>query len=181
MLRFFIGIVLVQIVTGLLLWLNIDSLANPRDWAQLLIPACAIALVTTFWFGAVSRELADTKTSALREGFAREREKLVSNAERAKTRMLKKTQQEITRESSRAHAKANFKVGAALSGAVGFGVLMMFTQFASLGLLLLSTAGGTLGGYMLRSRQTSLLPVSGQARTAVSERKIETLGDLEQE
>ncbi len=163
MLRFFIGIVVVQVVTGLLLWLNIDSLASSRDWAQLLIPACTIALVTAFWFGALSKELADKNNNALRDEFSREREKLVSNAERAKTRMLQKTQAQIVRESSRAHAKANFKVGAAVSGAVGFGVLMMFTQFASLGLLLLSTAGGTLGGYILRSKQRPVLSGTTQS------------------
>lgn len=175
MLRFFIGIAVVQIVTGLLLWLNIESLATPREWAQLLIPACAIALVTAFWFGALSKELADKNISTLRDQFSREREKLVSNAERAKTRMLQKTQEQIVRESSRAHAKANFKVGAALSGAVGFGVLMMFTQFASLGLLLLSTAGGTLGGYILRSKQRPVLSTAADSSDAKKTAKSKPL------
>lgn len=175
MLRFFIGIVVVQVATGLLLWLNIESLSTSRDWAELLIPACAIALVTAFWFGALSKELADKNTGALRDQFSREREKLVSNAERAKMRILEKTQAQIVRESSRTHAKANFKVGAALSGAVGFGVLMMFTQFASLGLLLLSTAGGTLGGYVLRSRQRPILSNATQPSDAEKKGKKKPL------
>ncbi len=175
MLRFFIGIIVVQAVTGLLLWLNINSLASPRDWAELLIPACAIALVTAFWFGALSKEIADKNISKLRDDFSKEREKLVTNAERAKTRILQKTQAQIVRESSRAHAKANFKVGAALSGAVGFGVLMMFTQFASLGLLLLSTAGGTLGGYILRSRQRPVLSSAAQSPDAAKKDKEKPL------
>ncbi len=175
MLRFFIGIIVIQVVTGLLLWLNIESLATPRDWAELLIPACAIALVTAFWFAALAKELADKNISTLRDQFSKEREKLVSNAERAKTRMLEKTQAQIVRESSRTHAKANFKVGAALSGAVGFGVLMMFTQFASLGLLLLSTAGGTLGGYILRSKQRPILPSAAQSPEAEKKAKTKPL------
>ena len=82
---------------------------------------------------------------------AREREQLQLNAERAKTRLVKKTQQQIARESKITHSKANFKVGAVFSGAIGFGALMLLTELITLGLLTMSTAGGALGGYLWRA------------------------------
>jgi len=71
----------------------------------------------------------------------------------AKTRLVKKTQQQIARESKIAHSKANFKVGAAFSGTIAFGGLMLLTELLTLGLLTMSTAGGALGGYLWRAKK----------------------------
>jgi len=89
----------------------------------------------------------------LEMSHAQEREKIQINAERAKTRLVKKTQQQISKESKIAHGKANFKVGAALAGVMGLGALMLLTQFLTIGIFTLTTAGGVLGGYLYRGRK----------------------------
>lgn len=57
--------------------------------------------------------------------------------------------QEVRRTST----QANIKVGMAFAGAAGIGGLLLLTQFMTLGLLMLTTAGGALGGYVVRIRQ----------------------------
>lgn len=48
------------------------------------------------------------------------------------------------------------KTGLMLGGAAGVGVFMVLTQFVTLGLLTLTTAGGAALGYGLRARQDRL-------------------------
>lgn len=157
MLRFLLGVLLAQVVTALLLWLNADSLTDPVGWVKVLVPTLAVSIVTAFWFGAISRQNSETQIARLRDEFSKEREKIRARAEKDKAQVVEKSKQEIIRESRKTNAKANFKVGAALTGAVGFGVLMMFTQFAAMGLLLLTGAGGALGGYMMRFKRERAL------------------------
>jgi len=153
MFRFLPGVLLAQIAAGALLWLNLDALDTPMGWARFLVPAVVISLVIAFWFGAVARHASDERVAKLREDFAREREKIKVDAERAKTKVVEKTQKQIAKESKRTNAKASFKVGAALTALVGFGVVMTFTQFAMMGLLLLGGAGAAFGGYALKLRR----------------------------
>ncbi len=89
----------------------------------------------------------------LKEAHAHEREKIRVNAERAKLRATREAQKQVEKEIRRTSAKANFKVGAAVTGAIGLGGLLVLTQFITLGAMVLTTAGGTLGGYLLRYKQ----------------------------
>jgi len=156
MFRFLPGVLLLQLVACALLWLNLDMLRVEGQtlmaWARFLIPLGVVALVTAFWFGALSRHLANERVNKLQNDFAKEREKLKVDAERSKTRVIEKSQKTITREAKRNQAKASFKVGAAVTGVVAFGVFMTFTQFALMGLVLLGGAGALLGGYAFRLR-----------------------------
>ncbi len=52
--------------------------------------------------------------------------------------------------------RANLKVGLAFMAVSGLGVLMLVTNMLTLGLLTITTAGGALGGYLLRWRQSRL-------------------------
>lgn len=90
---------------------------------------------------------------SLKESHAKEREKIRINAERAKHRVTKEAQKQVEKEIRRTSAKANFKVGAAVAGAIGIGGLLVLTQFVTLGVMVLTTAGGTMGGYLLRYKQ----------------------------
>lgn len=157
MLRFLPGVLLLQLVACTLLWLNLDIFSGDRlSWlgvARLLIPMLVVGLLTAFWFGALSRHLADQRVANMKDEFAKEREKLKLQAEKSKARVVQKSHKTIARESRRTHAKANFKVGAALTGLVAFGVFMTFTQFALTGLLLLAGSGVALGGLALRQRR----------------------------
>lgn len=101
----------------------------------------------------------------LKEAHASEREKIRVNAERAKLRATKEAQKQVEKEIRRTSAKANFKVGAAVTGAIGLGGLLILTQFVTLGAMILTTAGGTLGGYLLRYKQERKRLSSARAET----------------
>ncbi len=167
MFRFLLGVLLAQLVTALLLWLNADSLTDLVGWIKVLVPTFAVSIVTVFWFSAIGRQNRETQIAKLRDEFSREREKIRTKAEKDKAHVVEKSKQEIIRESRKTNAKANFKVGASLTGAIGFGVLMMFTQFATIGLLLLTGAGGALGGYMMRFKRERALTRKNNAQTVI--------------
>ena len=152
MLRFFFGILLVQTTTVVLVLLAPDDLQG-LAWLRLLIPLLVIGFFSAFWFSSMSKHKSKDEISQMQQQHAREREKLQVNAERAKTRLVKKTQQQIARDAKITHGKASFKVGAALAGVMGFGALMLLTQFLTLGVVTLTTAGGALGGYFYRGRK----------------------------
>lgn len=152
MLRFFFGLVLAQTITALIVYLY----PNHSLFEKLLLTAFTIvllAVVVSLWFGTISRQLSERRVASLKQQFVEEREKLSVKAERAKTRLVRQTQKEIEANARRANTGANFKVGAAIAVAAGFGVMMLFTQFITLGLLTLTTAGGAVGGYLTRVRR----------------------------
>ena len=123
-------------------------------WLRLIIPLLVISFFTAFWFGSIAKHTSKDELFQAKAKHAQEREKIQINAERAKTRLVQKTQQQIAREAKIAHSKANFKVGAAFAGVIGAGALMLLTELLTMGLLTISTAGGSaLGGYILRARK----------------------------
>ena len=140
-----------QIVTVALVILAPDL--QGIGWLRLIIPLLAIGFFAAFWFASMAKHKIKDEVNAATTQHLREKEKLQLNAERAKTRLVKKTQQQIAREGKIAHSKANFKVGAAFSGTIAFGALMLLTELLTLGLLTMSTAGGALGGYLLRAKK----------------------------
>lgn len=152
MIRFLLGILIIQSATVALVMLAPDNLQGIA-WLRLIIPLFLVGAFSAFWFSSMAKNKNKDEISQLQEQHAREREKLQVNAERAKTRIIKKTQQQIARDAKITHGKANFKVGAALAGAMGFGALMLLTQFLTLGVVTLTTAGGALGGYFYRGRK----------------------------
>jgi len=156
MLRFLLGIILIQLVTVVLVILAPDNLQGVA-WLRLIIPIIFVGVFAAFWFSSMSKQKNKEDVAKLQQklemAHAREREKIQVNAERAKTRLVKKTQQQISKETKIAHGKANFKVGAALAGVMGLGALMLLTQFLTLGIFMLTTAGGVLGGYLYRGRK----------------------------
>ncbi|MGK0271740.1 MAG: Ca2+/Na+ antiporter [Cocleimonas sp.] len=151
MFRFLLGILLVQIATVVLVLLAPEL--KGIGWLRLLIPLLVIGVFAAFLFASMSKHKIKDEVNSASFEHAREKEKLQLNAERAKTRLVKKTQQQIARESKIAHSKANFKVGAAFSGTIALGALMLLTELLTLGLVTMSTAGGALGGYLLRAKK----------------------------
>ena len=152
MLRYLPGIVLVQVATVALVLAALKT-DNRELWIAIACLALIINLVTAFWFGSITSHLKKDAVAKAREQFSQEREKLRVNAEKQKSKLLKQTHAQMTKATNRAHAKANFKVGAAFAGIIGAGALMMFTQFMTLGILTLATGGGALAGYLTRLRQ----------------------------
>jgi hypothetical protein len=155
MFRYLPGILIIQIATVALLLAALRT-TDQELWIAIGCLALIVSLVTAFWFDSIACHIKKDALAKLKDSFARERENLRVNAERQKTRVIKKSQEQITRETSRAHAKANFKVGGAFAGMIGVGALMVFTQFMTLGLLMVATGGGALAGYLARTRQELL-------------------------
>lgn len=151
-LKFLLGIILVQAATVVVVLLTPPDL---QGWGLLrvIIPALCISFLSAFWFSSMAHHLRKDHLSKANEQFARERENLRVNAERSKARTVKQAQKDIAREARLTHARASFKVGAAFSGVIAVGALLLLTQFLTVGIIALSTAGGALGGYLYRGRQ----------------------------
>jgi len=155
MFRYLPGILIIQAATVALV-LAAGRTGDQELWIAIGCLALVVSLVTAFWFESIAGHIKKDAVTRAKDEYYRERERLRVNAERAKSRLIKKSHQEITRETNRAHARASFKVGGAFVGVIAAGTLMVFTQFMTLGLLLLATGGGALAGYLTRVRQERL-------------------------
>ena len=152
LIRYLPGILLLQILTVVLVLLVLRS-RQEWLWMSAGLLALLIALLFNFWFQSIAEHERKDAIAELRQEFAVEREKLRLAAERTKARVLQETHRQIVRETNRAHARANFKVGAMLVGVMAAGGLLLFSQFVTLGLLTVATAGGALAGYLARVQQ----------------------------
>jgi len=145
LLKFLFGILLAQIATYTLILLSPTTL-DMTGILRMAVPLFFIALVIAFWFSSIS-------TQHGKDRFAHEKEKIRKDAEKDKERVIKEAQRNITIESTKTHAKANFKVGAAFAGALGVGALFVFAQMVTAGLLAIAATGGAMGGYYMRSKK----------------------------
>jgi hypothetical protein len=152
MLKFLLGILLVQAATVVVVLLAPADLRG-AGLLRVAVPLAVISFMAAFWFSSMAHHLRKDHLAKASEQFARERENLRVNAERSKARAMKQAQKDIARETRVTHARANFKVGAAFAGVIGVGALLLLTQFLTVGIVALSTAGGALAGYLYRGRQ----------------------------
>ena len=154
MFTFISGVIVVQLGTLALYYGATQAgLENTQLVAALVLLELLFAVLMGFWFSSMAVQRHRKALDALKEEHARERERIKINAERQKARVISTTHKQLLRETRRAHAAANFKVGAAFVGALAFGAVMLYSQFVTLGLLVLTTAGGGLAGYLARGRQ----------------------------
>ncbi len=152
LLKFLFGILLAQAATYVLI------LLTPAEFTmtgvlRLAIPLLIIALILAFWFSSIAGHHSKDAIGKVKDEFANERDKLRANAQRAKERVIKEAHKNIAKETQKAHAKANFKVGAAFAAALGVGALFIFAQMLTAGLLALTATGGVMGGYYWRGRR----------------------------
>ena len=155
MFKYLPGILIIQAATVAMTLAALKS-SEQELWLAIGLLGLIIGLVTAFWFSSIASHIKKDALAQARDEFSREREKLRVNAERQKTRLLKKSHEQIRKETNRAYARTNFKLGAGFVGITGAGALMIFTQFLTLGLLTLAVGGGALGGYLVRLRQDVL-------------------------
>jgi membrane protein implicated in regulation of membrane protease activity len=152
MLRFLPGIILLQIATFVLAFALFDSEYSGNTVFALgfvsLIFACFIAL----WFSLIAREARHANINRVRRDHAREREKLLRDAEQQRARIMVESRREIERKTARAHARANFLAGSAFAAIIAAGGLLILSQFVTAGLLILAAGGGAVLGYTARSR-----------------------------
>lgn len=121
------------------------------------------SVLFSLWIKSLSDLNSKDEIAKHKDKFAKEREQILVKAEKEKLKVVKDSQNKFNKDTSRANAKANFKVGAAVAGAVGLGAFFMVGQMVTLGLLTLSTAGGGLAGYLVRARQDKKLLASGSS------------------
>jgi hypothetical protein len=152
MLKYLLGILIIQAATVAMTFAAIKS-DDQELWLAVLLLAFILGLVTAFWFSSIASHAKKDALANAKDEFSKEREKLRVNAERSKTRLIRKSNEEIRKETNRAHARTSFKLGAGFIGIVAAGSLMIFSQLLTLGLLTLAVGGGTLGGYLMRVRQ----------------------------
>lgn len=175
MFRYLPGIVLVQIVTVALWWVNRDEAA--RELITIVVPlSLFFSALIAFWFSMISRMETQKANADLVEKHFREREKLNQSLERTRSdvlqqasadqakvveranqereKLVKQTYQEMIKAERRANRSANMKVGAAFTAVTLAGAGLLFVQFMTLGLLTITAASGALGGYILRWKQT---------------------------
>lgn len=152
-LKFLLGIILVQLITAILIYISPINLDNGMTLLQLIIPLFFMALMVAFWFSSLSSSFQKDTEHKMSNKFAKEREELRVKAERAKTKVVKQAQKDIATEAKITHAKANFKVGAAFAGVMGVGALFVFAQLITVGLLTMTAAGGVMGGYYWRGKR----------------------------
>jgi len=155
MLKYLPGILIIQIATVAMTLAVIKS-GDRELWLAVLALALIICLVTAFWFASIASHAKKDALARAKDEFYKEREKLRVNAERQKTTLLRKSHEEIRKETNRVHARSSFKLGAGFIGIVAAGSLMIFSQFITLGLLTLAVGGGALGGYLMRVRQEAV-------------------------
>lgn len=152
MFRFLPGLILIQ-ATAIGMMMFIVDVSQPSAWLKIAAVLAVITLTVSFWFDAISNQQGKDTVASLNQQHAKEREEIKVSAEREKSRVMQASEKKYARNAAKVQSRANMKVGAALSGAVGFGVLMLIIEFITLGMLTLFTAGGAMGGYLLRGKQ----------------------------
>jgi len=152
LLKFFLGIVLVQLITGVLIALSPLEF-NTIGILRLITPLLFVSLVVAFWFTSLAANFRKDAEAKIKSSFAKEKEEIKVNAEKAKIKVVKEAQRDIAREAKVTYAKANFKVGAAFAGTLAIGALFVLAQMVTVGLLTLTAAGGGAVGYYYRGRR----------------------------
>lgn len=150
--KYLFGILLLQAATGVLVVAALRT-ENREVWILLGLFALMLSFLAALWFVSISSHTHKDKVNYLKEEFLREREKIRVRAEREKSKVIEKSHQRIMRDRNRTQGKANMKVGASFIGVLAVGAVMLFTQFVTIGMLLMTTAGGALAGYAFRTRQ----------------------------
>jgi len=135
-----------------------------------------IAVCTTFWFGSIVNNLHNSTHAKLQAKHAKDRERILLKAERDKAKVTSKSYQQVDKASKNAHAKANFKVGAAVAVAIGAGGIMILSQLFTVGVMILIASGSGLAGYLTRARQERLTSNNQLPPLKVKQADIKQLG-----
>lgn len=165
-LKFLLGILLAQGAT-LVLYVVTGDTGPEQSWILFSSLSLLVGFFAALWFASIADHLKKDAVARIKEDFTREREKIRVQAEKEKNKVLKQSHQQIIKQTRRVETKASFKTGAALAGLLGFGALMLFTQFVTIGFLALSTAGGALLGYGIRARQDYLTRKNRQIESKI--------------
>jgi hypothetical protein len=152
LLKFLTGIFLLQ---GGTLLLGAAALKTDHLEVRLLLGALALilGLITALWFVSIAGAARTASLAKAQQAFSREREALRVKAEQAKARVVAQAHRRVDRARTRLQGKAGLRAGAALAAVAGLGMVMVLTQFVTLGLLTLTAGGSAVAGYLMRQRR----------------------------
>ena len=153
LIRFLIGIFLLQAVTGLLVYTALGT-DWQSTWPLFLLLGGSIGSLVALWFSALVGAERRHALARASERFSKEREQIRVKAEQQRTKDIR-TQERLAAKAGKGGVGRGLtlKSGALIGGAVGVGTAMLLTQFVTLGLLTLAIAGGAALGYGVRTRQ----------------------------
>ncbi|RLA03125.1 MAG: hypothetical protein DRQ45_03545 [Gammaproteobacteria bacterium] len=153
--KFLIGVFLLQGATALLVLTVLDADLHRSGWLVVAL-GLMIGVIAALWFSAISSHASQHSFVRASEKFNRQRDYLRRQAEKEKTKEIKDGHRQLLRETRRVQNRSTLKLGVAMAGIAGLGVLLLFTQFMTLGLLAVSATGGALLGYGVKARQVRL-------------------------
>ena len=163
--KFLVGVFLLQGATALLVMTAQDANLYKSGWLVASL-GMLIGVIAALWFSAISSHASQHSFVRASEKFNRQRDRIRRQADKEKTKEIRDGHQQVMRETRRQRNRATLKFGgAALAGIAGLGVLLLFTQFMTLGLLAVSATAGALLGYGVRARQ---YPAIGQQADATA-------------
>jgi len=158
--KFLLGVFLLQGATALLVISIQDAGLHKSGWLLVSL-GILIGVIAALWFSAITSHASQHSFARASEKFNRQRDRLRRQAEKEKTKEIRDGHKQVMRETRRLQNRSTLKLGVAMTGIAGLGVLLLFTQFMTLGLLAVSATGGALLGYGIRARQ---YPVLGKVR-----------------
>ena len=153
--KFLIGVFLLQGATALLVMAVQDAGLHRSGWLVVAL-GLMIGVIAALWFSTISSHASQHTFTRASEKFNRQRDYLRRQADKEKTKEIKDGHRQVLRETRRVQSRSTMKLGVAMAGIAGLGVLLLFTQFMTLGLLAVSATGGALLGYGVRARQGGL-------------------------
>ena len=168
--KYLVGAFLLQGATLLLVIATLDAGLQKSGWLVVAL-GILIGVIAALWFSAISSHASQHAFSRASEKFNRQRDRIRRQVDKEKTQEIKDGHRQVLRETRRLQTRSTLKLGVAMTGIAGLGVLLLFTQFMTLGLLAVSATGGALLGYGVRARQypalgrndgsAGVLPASG--------------------
>ena len=150
--KFLLGVLLLQGATVLLVMTAQNADLQKTGWLIVSL-GILIGVIAAFWFTAITSHANQRSFTKASEKFNRQRDYLRRKADKEKTREIRNSHEQILRETRRVQNRSMLKTGLALAGVAGLGVILLFTQFMTLGLLAVSATGGAILGYGFRARQ----------------------------
>jgi len=152
LLRYLLGIFLLQGVTGLLVYTALRT-DWQSTWPLFAIVGAAVGAMAALWFSTIAGAGRHHVVARAAERFSKEREALRVKAEQQRIKEVRNT----VKAARGLGAGMSLKSAVVVGGAVSLGLTMMLTQFITLGLLTIASAGGAALGYGVRVRQEKLI------------------------
>jgi hypothetical protein len=154
--KFLVGVFLLQGATALLVISIRDAGLYKSGWLVVAL-GMLIGVIAALWFSTISSHATQHSFVRASEKFNRQRDYLRRKAEKEKVKEIKDGHRQLLRERKRVQNRSALKLGTAMAALGGLGVLLLFTQFMTLGLLAVSATGGALLGYGVGARQQAFI------------------------